>query len=126
MKLPVIIKIILCKLFLKPEANGILIYNYIKYDAEENADIFLVFIKGIRGYLFMNGVEHTDTSVAELVQGLEQDIKSLYNETGCDYEIRTVLEGQEPEDFQQYINKALEPLTLGDKFKSFIGRLCYC
>lgn len=73
----------------------------------------------------MGGVDHSDTSVTELVQGLEQDIKTLYNETGCDYEIQTVMEGEETKDFTVLKMKALEPLTIRDKLNHYIANICY-
>ena len=124
MKIPQFVKIILWAMFLKGSSK-IHVYNYIKYDEEYDADIFLVFIAGERGHLFMGGVDHTETSVSELVQALEQDVKVHYNATGVDYTIETVMEGDETHDFDLLVKKALEPLTLGDKFKGFITDLCY-
>lgn len=126
MKLPKLIKFLLWKLFINENPLGkVEIINYIKYDAELNADMFLVFIAGEKGYLMLDCVDHTDESVAILKDALENKIKVFYNLGGVDYKITTIMHGEEPDGFMELKKLALQNPTICDRFKSSISGVCY-
>lgn len=121
MKIKNVIKNIAYKIFIGEYSNSVTIYNYIKYDEECDADIYLIFIAGQRGYIDMGGIDHTETSMSELRYGLEEKMKLIYNLGNMKYTIQTIIEGEETPEFVKLKEKALEPLTWKDKFKSFVS-----
>lgn len=127
MKLPKFIKFLIWKLFVNKLPEKIIIYNYIVnyQDEEDNIDAFLVFIAGQKGHLLKEAVEHTDTSIAELRQGLEQNIKAIYNLADTNYTIITIVRDVDelPDGFMELKKKALEEPNMLDKFKSFLKQI---
>lgn len=128
MKLPKIVKMILWRLFLKGTEHTfkkIEIVNFLRYNEEYDADMFLVFIRGMKGHLILSCIEHSEDSMQKLKECLENDMKLMYNLGGADYKIITIMHGEEPDWFAAEKKKALETPNLWDKFKSFIHRICF-
>lgn len=121
MKLPNFVKFLIWKLFINEKySRKVEIINFIKYDLELDSDMFLVFIAGQKGYLMLDCVDHTEDSVAILKDALENKIKILYNLGGMEYNITTIMHGEETEEFTVLKKKALETPNMLDKFKSFL------